>query len=147
MWHWQAVNFDLDEQNEERCQRTECFCLHTFLELTCYLFKQHCVTSNPTHGFEKLKRCTLKCHVKAGHFEKTSSGFPSDVLRLLCLTAAFYFSGALTSNNPLLQLQSAGSLHAVFRNLRVSQIWGGEVVGHQRENQRTFSPLNMTRFY
>ncbi len=34
-----------------------------------------------------------------------SSGFPSDVLRLLCLSAAFYFSGAVTSNNPLLPMQ------------------------------------------
>ncbi len=55
--------------------------------------------------------------------EKMSSGFPSDVLQLLCLSAAFYVSGAVTSNDPVLQLQlqSAGSLHAAFRNFRESQ--------------------------
>ncbi len=49
--------------------------------------------------------------------------FPSDVLRLLCLSAA-YFSGAVTTTNDLvlqLQLWSAGSLHVAFRNLRESQ--------------------------
>ncbi len=54
---------------------------------------------------------------------KMSSGFLSDVLQLLCLSAAFYFSRAVASNNPLLQLQlqSAGSQHVAFRNLRESQ--------------------------
>ncbi len=54
---------------------------------------------------------------------KMSSDFPSDVLQLLCLSAAFYFSGAVTNNDPLLQLQlqPAGSLHVAFRNLRESQ--------------------------
>ncbi len=74
------------------------------------------------------------------------SGFPSDVLRLLGLSAAFYFSEDVTSNNSQ-SVQSAGGLHAVFRNLRESQMWGRAVVGHQRENQRTFSPQNMTQFY
>ncbi len=52
------------------------------------------------------------------------------------------FSEAVPNNYLLLQLQlrSAGSLHVAFRNLRESQIWGRVVVGHQRENQRTFSP-------
>ncbi len=34
----------------------------------------------------------------------------------------------------------AGSLHVAFRNLRESHSWGRAVVGHQRENQRIFSP-------
>ncbi len=62
--------------------------------------------------------------VKLGHLvmEKMSPGFPSYVLRLLCLSAVL-FSEAVTNNNPLLQLQlrSAGSLHVAFRNLRESQ--------------------------
>ncbi len=33
----------------------------------------------------------------------------------------------------------------LFRNLRESQSWGRAVVGHQRENQRTFSPSIMLR--
>ncbi len=35
--------------------------------------------------------------------EKMPAGFPSDVRRLLCLSAAFYFSGAVPSNDPVLQ--------------------------------------------
>ncbi len=52
--------------------------------------------------------------VKLDHItEKMSSGFPSDVLRLLCLSAAFYFSRAVTNNDLRLQLQ--------LQNLRESQ--------------------------
>ncbi len=42
------------------------------------------------------------------------------------------FSGAVTNNDPLLQLQlqSAGSLHVAFRNLRELQRWGRAVGGH-----------------
>ncbi len=52
------------------------------------------------------------------------------------------FTEAVPSNDPLLQLllQSAGSLHASFRNLHELQSWGRAVIGHQRENQQTFSP-------
>ncbi len=55
--------------------------------------------------------------------EKIFSAFLSVVLRLLFLSAAFYFSGAVTNNDPLLQLQhrSAGSLHVAFGNLCDSQ--------------------------
>ncbi len=51
------------------------------------------------------------------------------------------FSEAVPNNDPLLQLQlqSAGSLHVAFRNLRESQSRGRAVEEHQRENQRTFS--------
>ncbi len=69
----------------------------------------------------------------SSHFtEKMPAGFPLDVWRPLCLTAAFYFSETVTSNDPVLQLQlrSAGSLHVAFKNLRESQIWGSVVLGH-----------------
>ncbi len=53
--------------------------------------------------------------------EKMSSGFPSDVLRLLCLPEVFYLVKLSPNNYPLLQLQlqlqSAGSLHVAFRNI------------------------------
>ncbi len=59
-------------------------------------------------------------------------GFPLDVRRLLSLSAAFYCSRAVPSNDPMLQLQlrSAGSLHVAFRNLHESQSWGRAVIGH-----------------
>ncbi len=78
--------------------------------------------------------------VNPGHIfmEKVSSGFLSDVLLLLFLSSAFYFSRAVWS---------VCSLHVAFRDLRESQSRGRAVVGHQRENQRTFSPENMTQFY
>ncbi len=50
------------------------------------------------------------------------------------------FSRAVPNNYPLLQLhlRSAGCLHVAFRNFRESHSWGRAVIGHQRENQRTF---------
>ncbi len=71
--------------------------------------------------------------VKSGHFtEKMSAGFSSDVQWLLCLSAAFYFSGSVTSNDLVrhLQLWSANSQHVAFRILRESQSWGRAVTGH-----------------
>ncbi len=94
-----------------------------------------------THCFIKTKLNDTHSYVaqnsyfsKMGSYftEKIPAGFPSDVWRLLCPSASFYFSGAVTSNNPVLQLQlrPAGRLHVAFRNLRESQSWGRAVVGH-----------------
>ncbi len=47
--------------------------------------------------------------------EKMSSGFPSDVLWLLCPSAAFY----LANLSP--KLHAAGSLHVALKNLCESQ--------------------------
>ncbi len=101
--------------------------------------KQHCVTLSTTCGFGKLNDAHY-CAAQNSSFSKTgpsfteeiSSRFPSDVLRRLCLSAAFYFSGAVTSSDLVWhpQLRSAGNLRAAFRNLRESQSWGREVVGH-----------------
>ncbi len=53
------------------------------------------------------------------------------------------FSRPVPSNYLLLQLWSAGILHVAFRNLCKSQSWGRVIVGHQREDQRTFFSQNM----
>ncbi len=81
--------------------------------------------------------------VKSGRIflqKKMSSDFSSDVLQLHCLSAAFYLAELSPTTYPLLQLQlrSAGSLHAAFRNLHESQSWGRAVVGHQRETRGHF---------
>ncbi len=123
------------------------FFLRNANKLSSWNLKQHCVTLTATRGAKLNGACWYvtqnSCFSKTGSYfmEKTSSGFPSDVLQLLCLPADFSFTEAVPNNNPLLllQLQSAGSLHAAFRNLWESQSWGRAVEGHQRENQRTFS--------
>ncbi len=106
--------------------------------MSAITLKQHYVTLTATHCFEKQN---LTMHVDTLHKtailikssqilqKKMSSGFP-DVRQLLCLSAAFYFSGAVTSNNLVLQLQlwSAGSLRIAFRNLPESQSGKAEEV-------------------
>ncbi len=73
--------------------------------------------------------------------QKMSFSFPSDIPRLLCLTAAFYLAELSPTTTCCcscsFRLQAASIL---LRNLRESQSWGRAVVGHQRKNQRTFSP-------
>ncbi len=63
--------------------------------------KQNCVTLTTTHSYEKwnftihinMMQKNSNFSETGSHFmEKMSSGFPSDVLRLLCLSAAFYLA-------------------------------------------------------
>ncbi len=55
-----------------------------------------------------------------------SSGFPSGVLRLLCLSVAFY----LAELPPTTTCCCSCSLCVAFRNLRESQSWGRAVAEH-----------------
>ncbi len=71
--------------------------------------------------------CEIKAEVEVHHFillllSSTRCRFSPSPMTALSV-CSLLFSGAVPNNDPLLQLQlqSAGSLHVAFRNLRESQ--------------------------
>ncbi len=103
--------------------------------------KQQYVTLTPTQGFEKRNIIMLiniwhktAILVKPGHilFLWFSLWCPTTALSV----CSFLFSEAVPNNYLLLQLQlqSAGSLHVAFRNLRKSQSWGQRTLDGKPEN-------------
>ncbi len=84
----------------------------------------------------KPKRCTLKCRKnsncsKIGSYfmEKMSSGFPSDVLRLLCLSAAFYLAE--------LSLTTTCCCSCSFSLQAVCMLLSGTSVNHRVEAEQS----------
>ncbi len=90
--------------------------------ITNQTLKQHYVTWTGSFKKQNFTSHQTAIFVKLGHilWRESRLFFPLMLCDCsVCLQPFIY--GAVTNNNPLLQLRSAGSLHAAFRNLRESQ--------------------------
>ncbi len=122
------------------CIDTEYFLHHYFLGLSLFIQNVDiCFNVVWKVHIRAVMTCS-KRRLQSLYISASGQGW-ADHPRSVSVHLTLLFSGAVSNNYSLLQLQlqSAGSLHVAFRNLRESQSWGRAATGHQRENQRTFS--------